>query len=82
MTAPLRPFTTVVYLEGGELPMLPVRSRQPLPKEKIHRCLALANNIRVKAPVKAGQILIEDLAATGIELIATRTIGIAESKGV
>ena len=72
---PLRTLTTTVFLEGGELLLLPVRTRDPVPRDKLGACLSKTNRLRVKAPVQVGQVICEDLAETGASLIATRTVG-------
>ncbi|HQD20541.1 MAG TPA: DUF1667 domain-containing protein [Bacillota bacterium] len=72
-TRPVRTLTTTVMLLGGEYPLLPVRTQQPVPKGKLMDCMDHANSLRVEAPVKAGQVICPDLAGTGVSLIAART---------
>lgn len=71
---PTRTLTTTVRLVGGGLPLLPVRSQEPVPKARLADCLAAANRLRVQAPVRSGQVIAQDLAGTGARLIATRTV--------
>lgn len=75
--SPERTLTTTVALETGELELLPVRTAVPVPKDKLRDCLFHARRLRVKAPVKAGQVVCPDLGGTGVALTATRTIGSA-----
>lgn len=73
---PVRTLTTTVALEGGEMGLLPVRTEMPVPKEKLADCIAHANCIKVKAPVRVGQEVCPDLGGTGIRLTAARSVGI------
>jgi CxxC motif-containing protein len=74
-TMPMRVLTTTVLLKNGELALLPVRTQGSVPKSKLMDCLRHANRLRVQAPVQAGQVLCQDLAATGVSLIAARSAG-------
>jgi CxxC motif-containing protein len=70
----MRILTTTVPLRGGEIVLLPVRTRGPVPKDRLWECLARANSLLVEAPVRVGQVVCPDLAGTGVDLIATRTV--------
>ncbi len=74
VTNPVRVLTTTVALEGGELELLPVRTLAPVPKAKLRDCLRHANRLRVKAPVRLGQVICPDLAGTGVQLTAARSV--------
>ena len=69
-TCPVRTLTTTVLVTGGAEPLLPVRTDRPIPKEKLFDCMEIVRSLRVAAPVSAGQVLLEDLAGTGANLIA------------
>lgn len=72
---PVRMLTTTVALEAGELELLPVRTQMPVPKAKLMDCLNHVKRLRVKAPVRMGQVICPDLAGTGVKLTAARTVG-------
>lgn len=74
VAAPVRVLTTTVILEGGELALLPVRTLAAVPKNRLRDCQAEASRLCIKAPIRAGEVICRDLAATGISLIATRTV--------
>lgn len=74
-TNPVRMLTTTVALEEGELELLPVRTESPVPKRMLMDCLRHTKSLRVKAPVKVGQVICADLAGTGVSLRAARSIG-------
>lgn len=72
--APTRDFFTTVRVNASRIPVLPVRSTKPIPKEKIQDCvLELAKTV-VDAPVKAGDVIVEDPLGLGIKIIATRDL--------
>lgn len=77
MTRPERTVTATVPVDGGTLRMLPVKTAGEIPKDKIFESMALIHTLRVRAPVRAGAVVVKDLAGTGIDLVATRAVGAA-----
>ena len=71
---PVRIITTTVSIDGASIPLIPVKTDPGVPKELSFRVVACASKLRVKAPVKAGAVLIEDVLDTGSNLVATRTV--------
>ena len=71
---PTRMIPTTVVIENAEITRLPVRTKNPVPKELIFRCMEEINRIRVKAPVKMGDIIIKDILNTGVDVIATKSV--------
>ncbi|HAN21418.1 MAG: molybdopterin oxidoreductase [Clostridiales bacterium GWF2_36_10] len=71
-TNPLRILTSTVLIEGAIHRRLPVRTDKPIPKDKLFDCMKTIHTYKEKSPVKAGQILIKDLAGTGANLITSR----------
>ena len=67
---PKRTLTTTVLLTGSSEPLLPVRSSGPLPKDSIPSCMRIIRGLIVAAPVSEGQILLDNLAGTGVSLVA------------
>lgn len=74
VTNPLRMVTSTVQVLGGKEPLVPVRTKEDIPKEKIFHCMEAIRALSVAAPVEIGAVLAEDLAGTGIPLIATKTV--------
>lgn len=72
--APKRTFTASVSVSGAKRRCLPVRSASPVPREKLPECMAQIAVMKVEAPVKRHQVLLQDLADTGIPLIASMTL--------
>jgi CxxC motif-containing protein len=72
--APKRVLTTTVKLIGGTLHLLPVVSRQPLPKDKIAACVRCLASVEVQAPVKEGDIISANVLGLGVDIVASRDV--------
>ena len=70
---PVRTLTTTVRVLNGDL--LPVRSKEPLPKEMIFACMNVMRTVAVTAPVAAGTVIVADICGTGVDMIATASAG-------
>lgn len=70
---PLRMVTAVARVHGSTKPVS-VKTQEPIPKEKIKDCMDIINSLKLNPPILMGQVLVENIADTGINLIATRTI--------
>ena len=69
----VRTLTTTVRVLNGD--PLPVRSREPLPKEMIFACMDVMRTVAVTAPVAAGTVIVADICGTGVDMIATASAG-------
>ena len=74
LTAPRRLVTTTVRLRHGQFPLLSVRTDEPIPKDRILHCLRDLRELRVTAPVKRGEVVLQGVAGTTSNIIATRTV--------
>lgn len=74
MTNPTRMVTSTVVIEGAHLPRLPVRTSQAIPKDKIFECMKVLDSLKVKAPIKAGDIIIENVCGSDSDIVATRSM--------
>ncbi len=72
---PVRILTTTVKIDGAEGDLLPVRSAQPIPKEKLFECMEVIRNTVVKLPIKRYDVAVSDICGTGIDIVATKTVG-------
>ena len=70
-TNPVRSLATTVRVEGGIHNVVPCKSAGSLPKDKITECMEIINKAQVNAPVKLGDILVENILGTGINIVAT-----------
>jgi len=75
---PTRTVTSSVRVEGGEYPLVSVKTARPIPKSLIWECMKAINAARVKAPVDIGQVIIRDVAGTGVDVVATRHVALVD----
>ena len=68
---PRRICTTTVRLLKGALPLLPVKTSLPVPKEQLPAVLKACRTLRVTAPVACGSVLASRIGGTEADLIAT-----------
>jgi CxxC motif-containing protein len=71
---PRRVLTSSVLVEDGIRPLVSVKTKKPIPKDKVFEVLKQIQRIKVKAPIKIGQVIVKNIANTNIDLIATKTI--------
>ncbi len=71
---PLRVLTTTVRIKNGEYAVLPVRTDRPIPRNKIFDIMKEVSKIEVNAPVKMYDIVKKNIAGTGANLVATRSM--------
>ncbi|MBS1181717.1 MAG: hypothetical protein H6Q99_1597 [Proteobacteria bacterium] len=74
VVAPKRMVTTTVRVSGGGLPLLPVVSATPVPKDRIFDCLRLLRGVTVVAPIAEGAIIVADALGLGVDFRAARDI--------
>lgn len=72
LTNPTRIVTSTVRLADGR--QLPVKTATDIPKGKIMDCIRAMNALCLSAPVCCGQVLQENIADTGVALVATKTV--------
>ena len=75
MTNPTRIVTSTVRVAGGRLAMVSVKTASAIPKGKIFDCVKALKDVEVKAPVKIGDVIVENVAGTGVNIIATKNVG-------
>lgn len=78
-TNPMRMITSTVKIENGMLPRLSVVSSQEVPKSILNECIADIYKVSVKAPVKCGDVIIENIQNTGADIVASRSMKEKES---
>ncbi|SET69864.1 DUF1667 domain-containing protein [Lacrimispora sphenoides] len=72
VTNPTRIVTSTVKVEGGKSDMVSVKTREDIPKDKIFECVKALKGITVKAPVRIGDVILPDVAGTGVDIVATK----------
>jgi len=72
---PKRTLTSSVLVLGGQWPLVSVRTSGPIPKAKIPAVMKALKARSIKAPVKMGTVIIQNVDGTGVDLLATREVG-------
>ena len=75
VTAPTRIVTTTVDVEGGELARVSVKTASDIPKERVFDVVNAIKSIKVSAPVNIGDVIVPDVAGTGVDVVATKNVG-------
>ena len=72
---PRRMVTTTVAIRGASLPRLPVATAQALPKDRVVDLCRALHQLRLEAPVAIGDVVMADALGTGVDVVATRSLG-------
>ncbi len=72
--SPKRILTTTMRVENGFLPLIPVRSNKPIPKDKLENTLKEIAKTKTIAPIKMGDILLKNVLELEINIIASRDL--------
>lgn len=73
-TNPTRIVTSTVEVIGRQGLMLPVKTERDIPKNKIEKCMKALKGLKVKAPINMGDIIVQNVADTGVNFIATKSV--------
>lgn len=74
ITNPTRMVTSMVEVNGGDIPVVSVKTVEAIPKDKIADCVMALKGVSVDAPVKIGDVILDNVAGTGIVVIATKNV--------
>ncbi len=74
VTNPTRVVTTTVIVEGGGLAAVSVKTRQDIPKGKVFDIMKALKGVKVQAPVHIGDVVVSNVAGTGVDVIATKNV--------
>ena len=74
VTNPTRIVTSTVRVEGGRADMVSVKTREDIPKDKIFQCVKALKGVTVKAPIHIGDVVVADVAGTGVDIVATKEV--------
>jgi len=71
---PTRVVTSTVRCVGGSGPRCPVKTAGAVPKSKIFEVMDALNGVELKAPVAVGQVVLENVCGTGVNVVAARAL--------
>lgn len=74
LTRPERTVTSTVRVSGGKAKVVSVRTATDIPKDAIFAVMEAVNGIVAPAPVAIGDVICENIAGTGVPLVATKAV--------
>ena len=74
LTCPMRVLTTTVAVSGGAEALLPVRTAEAIPLALHAQAMDLIRGLVVNTPIRMGDVVLEDLLSTNIDLVASMDI--------
>ena len=74
VTNPTRIVTSTVRVSGGDADMVSVKTKEDIPKGKIFDCVKALKGIEVSAPVHIGDVILKNVADTGVDIVATKNV--------
>ena len=78
LTCPMRVLTTTAAVSGGDEALLPVRTAEAIPLALHAQAMDLIRGLVVEAPIRLGDVVLENLLDTNINLIASMDIDRAQ----
>ncbi|MDR1108400.1 MAG: DUF1667 domain-containing protein [Spirochaetaceae bacterium] len=74
ITHPTRTVTTTIRTVFPQAPVVPVRIRGEIPKDKIRDVMAFLGTLTLREPLGIGAVVVENLLGLGCDLIITSNI--------
>ncbi len=74
MTNPVRNISSIMKVIGGKGPVVSCKTSSEIPKGMIATVAGQIDKTTVNAPVKVGDILIKNVADTGVDIVATNVM--------
>lgn len=74
LTDPTRTVTSTVKVSGGMERMVPVKTSKDVPKGKVLECVHALKDVAVCAPVRIGDVILENVAGTRADIVATKEV--------
>ena len=72
LTHPTRIITSTVRIAGGLYPRCPVKTAQPVPKEKMFAVMAALDAAALQAPIHVGDVVLHNVCDTGADIVTCR----------
>ena len=71
---PQRVVTSSILVEGGEWPLVSVKTSRPVPKEMVFPIMEVMKKQRIHAPVSMGQVVIRNVLGLNADIVTTKSI--------
>lgn len=72
-TMPMRMITAVIPVSGSKVP-LSVKTSSPVPRNLIGSVMKELSLVKVRTPVREGDVVLSDVLGTGVDIVVTRSI--------
>ncbi len=73
-TAPVRVLTSTAWIKDGVIDKCPVKTNKAIPKEKIFEAEKEIRNLKLRAPVRTGDVVIKEICGTDADVVVTKEI--------
>lgn len=73
-TNPTRIVTSSIPVTGGDMAMVSCKTAHDVPKKLIFQVMRDIHAAKAMAPLKIGDVLVHDVAHTGVDVVATRNV--------
>ena len=73
-THPTRVLTTTVKIDGAAYRRCPVRTERAIDKSLLFKAMDALNGVTLHAPVHMGDVALENVCGTGVNVIVTREL--------
>ena len=78
-TDPRRVLTSTVAIDGAHWPRLPVKTAGEIPRDQVVEAAKALASLQVTAPVRLGEVVLDDLLDSGVAVVATRDMPAVDS---
>lgn len=73
-TNPTRIVTSTVRVKNGKQAVVSVKTKGDIPKDRMNDCIDRLRDIEVEAPVYIGDVVVKNVADTGVDVIVTKNV--------
>ena len=71
---PTRNIASSVKVNGGVHPVVPVKTSKPISKKAVEKAMEEIQQVLIDHPVTMGDVIIENIAESGVALVACKTV--------
>lgn len=75
LVAPERMLTSTILVRcGGQECLIPIKSKEPMPKDKMLDAMTAIKAVRLDHPVKMGEVIIPNILDCGVDIVACKSM--------
>lgn len=76
LSHPERTLTTTMLVDSSSVCLIPVRSSKALPRDLLLKAMEVINKHFITPPISMGDVIIENILDTGVDIIASKSISL------